>query len=204
MPLIKSLLAMLPNGQAWAAKRVPESLMYRFALAVMLEFERLKAMMLLWITFINPAITSGDWLDTWETELGLPDPCQRAVELTLSERQNNAYRKLVFSNSGTLDGLREQILLSGYTNTYLFEESQGLVAGGDIGSDIWSEEDLHTLVLYSKEVQELAYFGAGSEAGDPLNTTRDDSFLRCLVARIKPAHVLIRYVALAEGELPPV
>jgi uncharacterized protein YmfQ (DUF2313 family) len=193
MPLIQSLIQLLPEGLYWQSKQNKSSAFYLFLEACIQEFQRFQNTMSNSFQYINPQLSPPDFLNEWELALGLPEICASNAIYSIEERRRAAYLKLTRGRVATLSELEAVAHQNGFTDVAIYEFPKGLVAGAICNQPCYSEIYPFGLQVASSAFQRTSVFRAGSLTGEALATYRDTTTLRCVLEAIKPAHVFYRY-----------
>lgn len=179
--LVKNLL---PSGRVW--NRSKDSTLTKFSKAISLEYWRVHERIKDLIRELNPG-TSNELLEEWERLTGLPDNCQKNVELSLFERQSEVLAKIRNQGGQDKQFYIDQMKAKGFDIeiTEFSPFQAGLSAAGDSLSN-----DLDWRFTWEVRMEEVArnYFSADvSAAGDPLRVFGNEA-LECFMNHLKPAH----------------
>ena len=169
------LKQLLPPGPAFAA--LPGSNLDLLLKALSLEIERCRNSAEGLISEANP-LTMGQMLQVRRDEAGLPDPC-RGEPATFQEKRAEVVAKWNLQGGQTLKFIQDMCILYGY--------DVQVVEGA---------ANTHTFTINYVNTS-TKYFRAGkSTCGEHLQLT-DDTFVHCLINRIKPAHSQVTYNGVA-------
>ena len=166
---------MLPPGLAFAA--LPGSNLDLLLKGLGAELERVHNSAEALVAEANP-LTMAQMLQVRRDEAGLPDPCRGEPE-TFQEKLAEVVAIWNLQGGATLKFLQDMCTLYGY--------DVQIVEGAP---------NTHTFTINYVNTN-TKYFRAGkSTAGEPLQLT-NDTFVHCLINRLKPAHTYVTYNGVA-------
>lgn len=181
-------LDLLPQGYAWP--REPDTVLYRYWLAVAEEQRRLHDRGCQLLEVESFPCSSVELLPDWERVFGLPDECTPAG-LSLAERQIALCLKIAMRGRQDPAFFVEIAALVGFEVEIIerFPDRVGLArAGCATVADCpywWTVRVLHQTVSYAK---------AGcSVAGLGLCIPPNIDLLRCVIRRAAPAHTIVTF-----------
>jgi uncharacterized protein YmfQ (DUF2313 family) len=201
--LLPSLLSLLPRGRAWQTDEweVEEgsTVLHRFWRAVAASFADVYRAAT--ITALGSTVVTADpeYLDDWEVELGLPDPCVPPGATIAARRQAARLRLLPGGASAAFfvcyaGRLGWQIeIQDGFVP---FEAGRSECGGVDGCLD---DELFWLCLVAASEVDRYFEVGSGEVGLTPLGERPGREDLECVISRMAPAHttVLFRYVDLS-------
>lgn len=201
--LLPSLLSLLPRGRAWQSDgwEVTEgtSTLHRFWRAVAHGLGDLYHAAA--VTTLGSTVVTADpaYLDDWEFELGLPDPCV-APGATIGARRQAARLRLLPGGAAPAffvchaSRLGWQIAIE---DQYLPFEAGRSDCGGIEGCS--DDELAFTVIVAAADADRWFEAGAGEAGLTPLGERPGREDLECVIRRCAPAHATVhfRYLALA-------
>jgi uncharacterized protein YmfQ (DUF2313 family) len=193
MPLLESLIKLLPEGLYWQSKNNIGSALHAFLDACVQLFQSFEGDLKDAFTYVNPLYCPLDWLETWEEVLGLPESCAIGVTYTIDERRRIAYKKLTQGRIATIAELEDVAHQIGFDDVAITEYGMGLVADGVCDTPCYSDVYIHGIKVESAAFQVTSIFRAGSLADEPLAVFRDTTLLRCTLEHLNPAHSFYIY-----------
>jgi uncharacterized protein YmfQ (DUF2313 family) len=186
--------ALLPQGKLWT--RRPGSTMHLALLGLATEFARAGVRTAEALRENDPSQTI-EVVQDWETELGLPFPCDE-IEPTLALRRAAIVSKLTAPGGQSAASLIARAAKLGFTIT--IEEHQAFKVGGTLLAASTTGQRLtngaagwpFVFTVHAPE-QTPSFFSAGqSLAGDSL-VGASNELLECHIDQAKPAHTHALY-----------
>lgn len=190
------LQALLPPGAAWP--RSPDTVLGGLLAAEAEELARIDARAIDLIGEADPA-TALELLGDWERNLGLPDACVPA-EPSIRARQAMARQKLAARGGQSRAYFVGLAALLGFE--IAIEEYAPFGAGDLAGDELFGEDWADAWFVRVKDAGagpggrnssvEVAWFTAGSDAGEALRTF-EITTLECVFGRARPAHSILGF-----------
>lgn len=183
--------SLLPEGQAWLAKAIPDTNIYNLLNALAGGINTFDCRVEDLIDEMFPQ-SEAETLSEWESEYGLPDPCSGPLATTAERKAavlakfaeiGGQYRDYYISIATAL-GLTIEI-----TEFKYFRAGKG--RAGDIIVSEPGALDWQVEITGSETI----YFRAGaSAAGDSLASNDLLTLIQCIFEKIKPLHTNILWI----------
>lgn len=205
---LSAMQALLPTGPAWPRDR--DARLTRLLAVWAPTFADVHNLALALRAEADPRRTQ-QLLPEWEAFAGLPDPCTGAYATTVQERRQHLVARLLFRGGQHPDFFRALAETLGYTVEVTenrpfscgFSECGGDHQCCDVAAVTWPGSDPpvaagNTTIRRYWQVTvtepRIVTFRCGeSECGDSLGFVVRAEDLECLITRMKPGHMVLRF-----------
>lgn len=196
IPWDEQLKDLLPQGIVWEYD--PDTNIDGLILSLQSRLQAAEYDLVDLFNDLMPDSTTGNFLDRWETQVGLPNDCSKFSVFTSLQRRQNVLSQLNATGGQSIQYYLDVMEIMGYPNNTITEYSALRI--GDPCDSAVRGEDWDYAWSISIPDQISSRFNAQSDCDDPLDSGTDQ-WLQCLMLKIKPAHTILFFDYM--GDLPP-